>query len=304
MQSEILPKFSHFLCGLSRLTVTILKEIYLESNYMENKRRLAFTLVELLVVIGIIAVLIAILLPAVQQVRGAASRISCANNIRQLATAVLNYEGDFGILPAQYVANPTMPTLPVHTWVPSLFPYIEENSLATQYRFDVNYDDPANLPLVGIQIPSLLCPAADRGRFATINGESFAQVDYSPFHDLDSGLVNSSLDYLNGWSGDARGPMHLTYSRRLMDIASADGTSTTMLFGEVAGRPNIWQNKKKTSGMLQVGWAFPLSVVNLDGFSPDGTTIYGPVAVNATNVEEMYSFHSGGVSIVYLDGHV
>jgi prepilin-type N-terminal cleavage/methylation domain-containing protein len=88
----------------------------------------AFTLVELLVVIAIIGVLMGILLPAVQAVRGAANRTSCANNLRQIALGVTNYETAHNKLPMG-CHRADDPQWPSRTWLAEILPYVEENSL-------------------------------------------------------------------------------------------------------------------------------------------------------------------------------
>src|SRR5262245_9877227 len=100
-------------------------------DYMNSRR--AFTLVELLVVIAIIAVLISLLLPAVQKVREAAARVKCQNNLKQLGTALHNYEGATGRWPPLYpgTAPGTTAFDYKYTWsvLAQLNPYLEQTNI-------------------------------------------------------------------------------------------------------------------------------------------------------------------------------
>jgi len=148
------------------------------TSCVRTHRRPGFTLVELLVVIAIIGVLVSLLLPAVQAARESARRMSCSNNLRQVALASHNYHSAYGRFPAGYQSFPTADgSAPAWTqidpvtwdagpgwgWAAGLLPFIEGNSLADQLRFDRPIWDPANRPFVTTTLPVFLCPSATGG---------------------------------------------------------------------------------------------------------------------------------------------
>jgi prepilin-type N-terminal cleavage/methylation domain-containing protein/prepilin-type processing-associated H-X9-DG protein len=143
-----------------------------------QKRRSAFTLIELLVVIAIIAVLIGLLLPAVQKVREAAARSKCQNNIKQLALAAHNYASANGVLPpgslarGQLLIHPNSGSEPA-AWVGCLtllLPYIEQDNLYRRMRINGSADNPVgpswtlipeNRAAAQTVITNFLCPSDD-----------------------------------------------------------------------------------------------------------------------------------------------
>jgi prepilin-type N-terminal cleavage/methylation domain-containing protein/prepilin-type processing-associated H-X9-DG protein len=288
-----------------------------------------FTLIELLVVIAIIAILIGLLLPAVQKVREAAARTQCQNNLKQLGLGLHNYHDPNNGLPANVRPDATS-TVRVR-WLTYLLPYLEQDNRFRNVNLNLNWHQTANLPVFGLGLKVVECPSAPNG--AVIDGAPdtspawsniVANGDYSGFYGVDPQLASLGLIDIASAKVDNGG---LSKATKLNFSAYSDGLSNTLLLTESAGRPNLYRNGKLVqvaNGLNRVnggGWARPASELNiLRGASQDGVTIPGPVGINATNGEnlgtyphpfynvdgtgQIYGFHSGGVNALFGDGSV
>jgi prepilin-type N-terminal cleavage/methylation domain-containing protein/prepilin-type processing-associated H-X9-DG protein len=277
-----------------------------ERHFMQ--KRPGFTLIELLVVVAIIAVLIGLLLPAVQKIREAANRISCANNLKQVGLAALNYESTNGGLPPRCIVQ-----VPYRGWGPCILPFLEQGNLANLYHFDLNFYELANGSAISIPIKAFTCPSAPAGRI-----DQVVDVNGNP-----SGTLGAEGDYFAPNSVDAfwwpaaqyaaaadelQSPaMAHNVPRRLAEIT--DGTSTTLLISELAGRPDYWIKgvKQATQGERFPAWWGPWASYNCaiyKTWSDDGLTPGGFCTVNCNNSWGIYSFHIGGANALFVDGSV
>src|SRR5205807_4770686 len=136
---------------------------YWEVPMRPPARRKGFTLIELLVVIAIIAILIGLLLPAVQKVREAASRTKCMNNGKQIGLAILNYESSYGYLPPGGTTAAAPNPLPkhMHGWAVFILSNLEQGNAIVNYDFTKDWDDATspNVQIAKTPMAIMSCPS-------------------------------------------------------------------------------------------------------------------------------------------------
>jgi len=196
----------------------------------KSQSRSGFTLVELLVVIAIIGVLIALLLPAVQQAREAARRMSCSNKMKQLGLAVHNYHDTHRAFPFGSRGNELM------GWNYAILPFIEQKALYDQGDATLEWDEGVNIDLQETKIEAYLCPSSPQEK--ADNDSSFYTTHYYGVAGPTGNVPGTSSEQYNeDTSGDhggfSREGLFLhNRTKRFADIT--DGTSNTLAIGEIS----------------------------------------------------------------------
>jgi prepilin-type N-terminal cleavage/methylation domain-containing protein/prepilin-type processing-associated H-X9-DG protein len=278
----------------------------------QTSRGAGFTLIELLVVIAIIAILIGLLLPAVQKVREAAARAQCANNLKQIGLALHSYVDTYKAFPPGRTTGtiegaPWFPNR--HSWTAAILPYIEQQNVFQAYDYEVDWSDPKNYSAIQTQVAIFNCPSVPAGeRQDTTIAANSACGDYSTISAIKDFVGINCFGLLHIQSkDDPRLIGALVRDRRTRITDITDGTSTTIMVAEDAGRPDAYAQGGTIATVMPVmqqgGWADPGAPFSIDGSNPDGT-IPGPCSVNCSNNSEVYSFHLSGAHVSFADGSV
>lgn len=298
------------------------------------------TLVELLVTLAIIGILVAIMLPAVQQSREAIRRMSCQNNLKQMGLALHSFESVHRRFPkgateasgwatggcdpeeAEIEDNPGECT-DLQNWVPKCLSFLEASTVADAYDFDRPWSHLTNRAAVSTALNLFLCPSAPgTNRSDQHHVVGAAATDYGAIFQVDRDVYMDLFGVPDPGVAARQGVLAEYESCRPAWIT--DGLSNTLLLAERAGKGLAYvlgspmskaqflrypeDDVVEISGEIYVqegiGWADPDSGFSVEGTGEDGVDLCGPYMINANNIGEAYSFHRGGANFVCADGSV
>ena len=294
-------------------------------------QRKGFTLIELLVVIAIIGVLVGLLLPAVQQAREAARRVSCSNNLKQQGLAMHTTMDQLRYFPAaawtieakNLSETPSAlgnPSRTEHSWRAFVLASLEQRNVMDLYDFNKNWWE--NTTAIQTQVSTFKCPSAlpPAGGYASVDGPSrdsdsaapsldpdlLGYTDYETFTGVKNKIFPVGSDpYASKTNDDGC----LIKDKVTKEQEIVDGFSNTLMFAECGSRPDTYKasNGKSATGATNqcIGWADSLGPFKLHGVDANGDkceNCAGNVPFNVINDGEAYSFHPGVMNVCYADG--
>ena len=273
-----------------------------------TRHRPGFTLIELLVVIAIIAILIGLLLPAVQKVREAAARTQCVNNMKQVGLALHNYHDANQKFPPGYASAYDATgndTGPGWGWAAHALPQMEQDNLFRQIDLKQPVEAAANAQARVVIVKSFLCPSDTPPQQAFPVGPRSASAQLTGTT-CTVAPANYVGNYGVGEPGvDGDGVFYRNSATRIGDIT--DGTSTTLMVGERSFRDaeSTWVGAVTGSNQAPTpGSPLPVQTENASNFvlAHTGETFNGPA--NPTEINHYTARHTGGGNFVFADGHV
>ncbi len=269
-----------------------------DSTIRSNQPRQGVTLVELLVTMFILALLLALLLPAIQSARESARRTACANNLKQLTLAVIQYEGSFRQFPPAYAYVPGR-----HNYVNYILPFLEESEMNEKLDFNRNYDAWPNTLVTQTDLPMMVCPSSPDLRVGRWKGDYATATSISlDFHDdlVNANVITQRVTMERSRRGRQRSLLNMLQNRRAASGDVLDGLSNSMMLFEDAGRPSRYLRHRRVPGSSSGSrWADPTSYFVIHQSQCGLTQV-----VNCSNNNEIYSFHTQGANFSYGDGSI
>lgn len=282
--------------------------------------RSGFTLIELLVVIAIIAVLVTLLLPAVQQAREAARRSQCKNNLKQIGLALHNYHDTYRVFPPGSVGHQFTggggPPVVATSFGPLalILPYLDQAPLYNNLDFDRNFADPVNIPYTGATLSAFLCPSYPGLVSAT--GHWYQMTTRTSFKAtlthyvgvMGYNTTGTTQSAVNAPPLNARGTFWVNSDSRLRDFT--DGSSNTLIYGEFRQLmlpelwPGVWNYDNRWAP-----WAVGILLEGSMGvrgmrYGPNQLPPKGPYEVYDSTLLPFSSEHVGGTQMLRGDGSV
>jgi prepilin-type N-terminal cleavage/methylation domain-containing protein/prepilin-type processing-associated H-X9-DG protein len=272
-----------------------------------RRDRRGFTLIELLVVIAIIAILIGLLLPAVQKVREAAARAKCQNNLKQIGLALHNYHDAYGKFPPGEVSTNGASGQGNWAWSALILPYVEQSALFTLVNPILGTTMPSatsttdpRTPGVLTSVPIMICPSDLGGPINAYLG-NYAKSNYPITKSIAAASYN-----------DVTGVYNFFTQTHITDVT--DGTSNTLLCSERAAPPfpgtflslgAIWAGRIGTNCSYsfdegQINASIPTALLNSAGACCISAGANDPHDFRGS----ASSFHTNGINTVFCDGSV